>query len=311
MPTLRYFYSRLKGLKKLPILGVALLSISIFAFKDIGHMLLVDISSDTPPETAASVPAAEPVTTAPVDTNIVATDPAAITPVAEGTITPSPEGAVTTPAEVPIEIKIIPVDAMPSAPIVIIPDCIPEVIPPPVVPAVLVAPVENVIPVVPTVETSVEVATPAEASPTTAPVEKITVPTIPTCAPKQSIVPEPPQEIPVKKVEQNIPFVDLDVPKPIIEKEVAIDSTAPQSCNAESFNIEIQSGHSQVIPLLLQGSNNADNSVKIGDVPKGTFLTFVSNGLTEITGINFDNLMISADVAPDAQKGSFNVPIIL
>jgi len=138
------------------------------------------------------------------------------------------------------------------------------------------------------------------------------------CIPKQAtaLVPEPIKTPPVtenpivKKVEQNIPFVDLSTPKPTIKKEIIIDSAAAQSCDAESFHVEIQRGHSQVIPLLLQSSGSTDNSVEIGDVPKGAILTFVANGLMEITGISFDNLMISADIAPDAQTGSFNVPII-
>ncbi|MCX6733890.1 MAG: hypothetical protein NTX63_03685 [Candidatus Peregrinibacteria bacterium] len=259
--------------------------------------------------------------------------------------TPTAAPEVSTPATVsaPVEappcaetVMSEPPPVAPAAPV------IPATNEPAVPPSETVAPIENPIPAEPAtnvvapppVDTPVENVTPAPAidsAPTTidstTPAAEVVSPpvtaapsvvdTAPACAPKQAITkaPEPIKEVPVeepvvKKVEQNIPFVDLETPKTTAEKEIIIDTAASQSCNAESFHVEMQRGHSQVIPLLLQGSGGIDNTVKIGDEPKGTILTFVANGLKEITGISFDNLMISADIAPDAQEGSFNVPII-
>lgn len=348
MPTLHYFLLKLKAMKKLTILGVAFLTFSVFAFNDISHMLLVDILSDTPTETVESIPVIEPVIETPVDTNVVATDETISIPLAEEIIpatgdvptetntTPVVDADPATPVVVipdcepelapvvapavavePIEKPaaevIIPVEASLETPTTEVsteiptPVDAPVIVTPPEIPAEAVVPAETS-----TVEVVVPAETPSEIPDVVAPVEEVTAPTVPVCIPKQTtpVVVKPIEETPVKKIEPEVPFVDLYVPELTSKEEVVIDSTAVQSCNTESFAAEIQGGHSQVIPLLLQGSGNSDNSVKIGDVPKGSILTFVSNGLTEITGINFDNLMISADVALDAQKGSFNVPII-
>lgn len=343
MPPLRYFLLKLKAMKKLTILGVVFLTFSVIALSDISHMLLVDILSDTPTETVESIPVIEPVIETPVDTNVVATDETVSMSLAEEII-PATGDIPTETSTIPI------VDAEPATPAVVIPDCEPEVtpvvapvvavepaeklaaeiiipvetsleapateIPTPIDVPVIVAtpeiPAEAVVPAeTPTVEVTTPVEVPTEIPAVVAPVEEITAPTVPVCIPKQTAsIPEPIEETPIKKIVPEVPFVDLYVPELTTEEKVIIDSTAVQSCNAESFVTEIQGGHSQIIPLFLQGSGSSDNSVKIGDVPKGSILTFVANGLTEITGINFDNLMISADIAPDAQKGSFNVPII-
>lgn len=321
MSLLRYFLLKFKAMKKLTILGAVFLSFSVLAFGDINHMLLVDILSDTPTETIESIPVIEPVIEAPVDTNIGPTDEIVSAPTETNTtpivdaepvipVLPIPDCEIAAPVVVPIVVAEpveIPVEApAPEVTAEILTPEIPAIVMAPEIPTEVAIPTET-----PIVEVIAPTETPAEIPSVAEPVEEITTPAVPVCIPKQTpSIPEPIDEMPVKKIEPAVPFVDLYVPEFITEKEITIDSTAVQSCTAESFVTEIQGGHSQVIPLLLQGSSNSDNSVKIGDVPKGSILTFVANGLTEITGINFDNLMISADITRDAQKGSFNVPII-
>lgn len=303
---------------------------------------IVETLVNTPTETVAQeTPAPVPTDTIIAEAPIAPeADPAADVIPNETIIPPSDTSAVAPEVSTPVDTNV-PIETPPCTETIMsdTPIAIPDVSTidePIILPSDPVTPTENPVPtetttnaITPPVDTPVETTTPTPAD--TAPVatEAVPVPAIttpvtppeanitPTCAPKQADVSalEPVKEASVeepviKKVEQNIPFVDLEIPKATIEKEIIIDSAAAQSCDAESFHVEIQRGHSQVIPLLLQGTGSIDNSVKIGDVPKGAILTFVANGLKEITGISFDNLMISADIAPDAQTGSFNVPII-
>lgn len=337
---------KLRAYRKLSVLsGALLLMFLVFLSRGASHTLFVDILSDIPPEivetlvnTPTETVALETPSPVPSDTIIVE---APIAPEVDPTtaissetiIPPSDTSAVAPEVSTPVDTNI-PIETPPCTETIMsdTPIAIPDVstiAEPIILPSDPVTPTENPVPT----ETATNVVTPPVDTPveTTAPVatEAVPVPAIttpvtppeanitPTCALKQADVSalEPVKEAPVeepviKKVEQNIPFVDLEIPKATTEKEIIIDSAAAQSCDAESFHVEIQRGHSQVIPLLLQGTGSIDNSVKIGDVPKGAILTFVANGLKEITGISFDNLMISADIAPDAQTGSFNVPII-
>lgn len=337
---------KLRAYRKLSVLsGALLLMFLVFLSRGASHTLFVDILSDIPPEivetlvnTPTETVALETPSPVPSDTIIVE---APIAPEVDPTtaissetiIPPSDTSAVAPEVSTPVDTNI-PIETPPCTETIMsdTPIAIPDVSTiagPIILPSDPVTPTENPVPT----ETATDVVTPPVDTPveTTAPVatEAVPVPAIttpvtppeanitPTCALKQADVSalEPVKEAPVeepviKKVEQNIPFVDLEIPKATTEKEIIIDSAAAQSCDAESFHVEIQRGHSQVIPLLLQGTGSIDNSVKIGDVPKGAILTFVANGLKEITGISFDNLMISADIAPDAQTGSFNVPII-
>lgn len=95
-----------------------------------------------------------------------------------------------------------------------------------------------------------------------------------------------------------------------IEKVFSLDSRAVHSCAAESFTVDISGQNGLTTRLLLAGADASIGDIEIGNPPDGFNVTFRRNNDYVLRVFGSDAVDMTVVRRSDAQKGSFNVPIL-